>query len=530
MNKLRLWLHGKWPLYTITLLFLILNNLNHIIGFYWSQIKNTSYTAMPAINTGDYYVYLSYIEQGRNGQIMMSNLYNHLEQTRLMFSPLWYLIGQSSILFHTSNIVSYFIFRLIFSIIFIFILFYLIKKIFPNKKNPYWILIFSLLANGWGAIFNPWLKNFGSSATNLWIPESNIYNTLTQSPLLIFSQILLLLIFILFIKSWEEKNIKYIILANICYLTLIVTHPFDLVIVFIILTVWSSFIYLMEKNKKIIYYYLGILPGLILGSSYYVWLLQDPVMKQFRQQNELLSPNFILYIFGFGLILFLSLVGILYIIKNKFYKNNYIALILLWGILGFIMVYLPLDFSRRLSNGWHIPLVILSAVALIHVYKKIHTFWKISFILIIFINVSFDTWYMTVDSLYKLKIYNSAYFFNKDRLQIFQKIKNLPIENKIILSRANDAGFLPAFTGKKVYLGHSIQTWKFEQKDIELREIWTKPHNIHSWLLSNNIKYIFASKDFLPEFNDIKWLSQEPYINILTNDENFILLEVTSPS
>lgn len=530
MKNARLWLYNNWLLFLVVILFLILNNLNHIIGFYQGYAHQLSYTAMPANNNGDYCVYLSYVEQGKAGQIMMTNLYNHQKQNNLIFSPHWYLLGQFSRLGHVSTIASYFIFRLILSLLFICLLFYLIKKIFPNKKNYPWILAFLLFANGWGAILNPWLQSFGASASNLWIPESIVFNTLTQSPLLILSQILILLTFILFIKAWETKKVKNVFLASLSYLTLILIHPFDTVIIFLVLGAWSLFILLSQKNKKIIYYYLGLLPSLILGCAYYLWLLQDPVMAQFKEQNVLLSPHFILYLFGFGLIFFLSLLGAFYVIKKKLYQNHYLALMLIWGLLGFIMVYLPLDFNRRLSSGWQVPLIFLSIIFLFYLYKKIPNFWKLSLVLSIFIFATFDTWYLLADSVYKIKQYNSIYFFDKQRLDIYTQIKNIARPDDVLLSRANDAGLLPAFTGHKVYLGNKIQTWQFDKKDAELKELWVKPQNIYPWLVAKNIKYIFASRDFVPEFDNIKWLIQEPYLKTLINNERFILLEVISPA
>jgi hypothetical protein len=494
MNKLYFWLKNNGLLCLVILLFLIINNLNHLVGFKQANESQLTYTGIPSNGNGDYFVYLSYIEQGKNGQIMMTNLHNHLKQNNLIFSPHWYIIGQFSRLFNISTIVSYFIFKLIFSLVFILLLFYLIKKIFTKQKNYPWILSFFLFVNGWGVILNPWLQTFGASATNMWVPESNTFNTLTQSPLLILSQILILLTFVLFIKAWETKKIKLLFWVNISYLTTILIHPFDTVIIFLVLGGWSLFVLFNQKNKQIIYYYLSLSPALILGGAYYLWLLSDPVMAQFRQQNILLSPNFILYIFGFGLIFYLSLLGSFYIIKRKIYQNNYINLMLIWGLLGFIMVYLPLDFNRRLSNGWQIPLIFLSIIFLFWLYKKIPNFWKLSFILSIFLLGTFDTWYLIIDGFYNLKRYNNIYFFDKQRLNIYQQIKITTKKNDVLLSRASDTGLLPAFTGRKVYLGHKIQTWEFDQKNVEVKELWTKPQNIYPWLMEKNIKYIFANK------------------------------------
>jgi len=77
----------------IILLFLILNNFHHLFGFLQAnKNKNLIYDIVNPLNVADYNVYLSMIEQGREGHLFTKLLYNHTATNNPLFSPHWYII------------------------------------------------------------------------------------------------------------------------------------------------------------------------------------------------------------------------------------------------------------------------------------------------------------------------------------------------------------------------------------------------------------------------------------------------------
>ncbi len=519
------WLKNNWKLVTLITIFLILNNFNYLFGFVQTTKNHLTFSALPVVNSADYYVYLSYVEQGRQGHLFMHNLYNHLNQTRLFFAPQWFLIGQLEALFQLSNVFIYFLARILFGIILILLIYKWLKKIFPEPHNWWWQLGLILFANGFGAIVNPWLLKIGNSATNLWMPETNLFSTLTQSPLLILSQVLILLTFYLLVLAWQNKNLTYLMLAALSSALLAILHPYDAVICASVLLIWGAWIYHDERNKKILLYLTCLAVPNIIIAAYYTWLKADLVVQQYNQQNILPSPPLISYVFGLGLILPLSIGGIIYLFKNK-KINNSLKLMIIWAILPWFLIYSPLDFNRRLSNGWHIPLMIMALIFVQYLYKIIRPLWRLIFCMFIFTALTFDSFYYTVDSLYRIKSNITNYYFDSERLTIYRQIKQQSNFGDIILSRNNDANMLPAFTGRKVYLGHNIQTYEFDQKNLEVKKIWSTPQDISEWLKNRQIKFIFASHDLLPEFQDIRWLAEEKYIEAIVDNERYIFYRV----
>ncbi len=526
MKSLTLYLRHNWKLILLILAFLISNNLNHIIGFYTAYHKGLNYLSIPFVNSGDHFVYLSNIEQGAQGKMFIDNLFNYKSQNRDLFAPHWYLMGQFSNLFN-SSIVSYFIIRIISSLIFILVLIWLLKKIFGEKI--FWPLFFILFSNGFAYLAYPSLEQYNILPTSIWMPESITFDSLTQSPLFIMSQTLILLTFLLFIKAYESKKTIYIILLLASNLFLSLIHPYDIPIILSVGGMTAICIIYLNKSKKIIPYYLGLLLTSLPMAYYYWWLLQDPVMSEHHQQNILKSPNLLSYIIGYGLILVLFVFGLVYIKKNKelILKNNYLLLVCLWSLMGFILVYLPLDFNRRLSNGWHIALCIIAFYGIKYLNKKSRL--KYIYLSVITFFIFFDTLLKIILPIYYLEAYNNMMFFDNDRKAIWQKIKQESKPGDIFLSYPNDGIQIPAFTARNVYIGHRMQTWEFDKKNKELQELLAKPQDISTWLKEKGIDYIFISSDFVSDFNEKKWLSNEPYLQTIINNERFILLKVLAP-
>lgn len=519
--------NNKW-LIAIVVIFLLLNNLSYLSGLVrQTQDKDLFFTGSQGINSADYPVYLSNIEQGKQGHLFIKNLYNHEYINYNLISPVWYAIGQFSKFTHINNAISYHIFRIIFALLFIAILWWWIKKIFTDQKNRLIVISMVLFSNGMGTLFINFWPNSKYIPVNLTSAESLTWLNMTQGPVFILSATIILTIFALFIKAVQKEHSKLIWLISLLNIFLTIIHPFDLPIIITTLTVWSLFEFLNKKNKLIIKNLLFVYLSGFLSALYFLYIkISDPQASNWHQQNIITSYHPIEYIWGFGIVSLLFVLGSFYVIKKNIIKNNHTKLMLLWAWWGWIMIYLPLSFNRRLANAWHVPLVILSFIGLLWLIKKIkYNAVKggvvcLFIFLLFFDNVVYIAWTSAEAYLYPV------YHFDKQQKNIWTQIKNISNENDIILSRGIDGNILPGQTGRTVYIGHLYQTPNAEYKNKEVKKIWTSQQNINTWLQNNSIDYIFASRKYIPEFDNIKWLSQESYIKIIINNNDFILYQV----
>ncbi len=519
------WLKQNKLLIILIIVFLLLNNLPYLAGLYKSiNNPDINYNASPLVNEGDYFVYLSFIEQGRDN-VFIKNLYDYQADQATLFNPLWFSVGQ--VAKFSSNIIAYHSFRLLFTLAFIAMLWWWLKKIFENYKKRILALATILFANGLGVLFLSFRPNTGVSPVNLWVSESNTFLNLYQGPLFSLSQALILLVFALFISAYKKSLNKLIPIYFLISLFLFISHPYELVIINFPLTVWVLIEFWQKRNKKIFYYLFWLYLSSLIGGLYYLWLFQDPSMARYREQNIVSSGNILEYFFGFGLVTIFSFIGAWLAIKKRWIKNTYLKFLLVWALSGWLMVYLPLSFNRRLSNGWHIPLVILSFLAIAYIYKKVPNLFKGGLIAIIAISLFFDTLYHVL--LYTDQSYNDSrganVYSSVQRKSIYEIMDLTMANDSIVLTRELEGNRLPAYINARVYIGHSIQTWEADKKNEETKKIWTSQENISSWLKEHNIDYIFASRKYIEEIDNIKWLAQEPYIKAIVNDDDFIFYQ-----
>lgn len=509
---------------SIVLIFLLLNNLSYIAGFIYAHQNHLFYTGLSPVNAGDYLVYISNIEQGRQGHIFLQNLFDTQSQHGTLFSPHWYIMGQAGRWLNLSNVSIYHIFRIIFSLIFISTLWWWIKKIFISQKSRCLALAFVLFSSNFIYLFSPIMYKLNIGPSSLWIFESNTFTNMFCGPHFILSQSILLLIFALFIKNLQKTSIKKIIYLHLLFALLIFMHPYDGVIVLFVCSILTLSKYLENKNINYFYHLASLFVSLGILGLYYLWALQDPGLYAHHLQNITKSPNFWSYFFGFGWLLIIGLLGSIYIIQKT--SNEYLKLLAYWALAGLIMVYLPINFNRRLANGWHIALSMITIYCLIIIYQKIQWSKKFVVLPILFMIFSFDTLVVSINNDRIEKNIRHIINWSPNFIKNYDLVKNNSIATDNILAPASDGSILAAFAGRKIYAGHEMQTGHFLEKQKIAKAVLTSKKNILPWLKENNIQYIFATRYNASYFSELTWLQDEKYLEPIVQNNNAVFYRV----
>jgi len=431
------------------------------------------YMGVHHINAEDTHTYLAWMQQARESHFLFKQLYTSEVSPRNIFHPLFLVMGVVAGVFNLPNIIVFHIFRILLGFIFLITAYkfigYFLQDIF-QKKICFLILIFS---SGVGFLF----RNVALS-TDLWMTESIIFLTLYESPLFLLSLTLMLVILMFVLKYLRDWKIKDIYWAGLFLLFLSFVHPYDVITVFSIITVYFLFLWLRSKNKKIVYSWIIIVSFLLFGFAYnYLVIFSNEVIRIWSTQNLTQSLNPVTFIFGFGLILLLAILGIVKALKNKL-KRFYFLII--WVIITFILVYLPMfPWQRKLIEGVHIPLVILSAVGL---------FMFLNFVKNKRIKKNLP------DITKKIIIYFLCISFLSN-LVVILRGDNTTSED-VVLSSYLIGNIIPGLSGNVVYLGHGDQTvnrvGKEEMVDWFFSEN-TGQSEKYEFLKENRINYVFYS-------------------------------------
>jgi len=497
-------------------IFLII--LPYSIAFGIQLFSSYHYTGVNLMAGSDKTVYLSYMEQARQGKWLFKNLYTTEPQTAKLFSPLWLILGKLAYLTNLPNTLIFHFFRIIFAFCFLFLIYNFLKNYFFNdlKKNIIFTLL--LISSGIGIwrllgliLSNNFDTNeisfFLESGTDIWIAEANTFLTLLHSPLFILSQLIILGIFWLFLKEINNFSFKKSLIFFFLTLFIGIFHTYDLIIIDAVLGVFLVIYYLFKKKiywRPLLNYLVIILASTLSLLYFYLIVEKEFALKGWINQNFTLAPPFFDFIIGYGFIFLFFLIGLIPVLRQR--KNIYFLFILIWAVVQITLLYAPVTFQTKLSNGLHLPLCIIAGLGFFELLEQVLQYFKKNSIFIIEIIVFF----LIATNIFILMIEISnnisktlPFYLNQYQYQAALWLKNNMKEDEAVITADKDLGnILPSITGKLVYLGHGHQTINWVQKLVYLHWLYKNNRddiNKKNWLTKDKINYIFFEiKEYEP--------------------------------
>ncbi|EKD49166.1 MAG: hypothetical protein ACD_63C00248G0001 [uncultured bacterium] len=484
--------------------------------------------------TGDTYVYLSMIEETRQGNVTFHNLFTSEDHKPVLVNPFWLSVGFWS---RTLSINPLFLIQAakIILIPFTLSLIYITTSIFIKKRSTRMLsLLMTLGVSGFGYAYYRFFKpdiipnvftiKFYSTPTDIWLSEAYAMHSFYSSPHFQASICFLLLVFIFFMLGVEAANKKYIIISGILGLVLAFFHPYEIIYIYFIFAAFIFIKFLSSKKnffeaaKKYVSFFAIMFGISIPGLLYLVYtFLSEPALSSWAFQSQTTSPKFELYLLGFGITIPLAALGIIFSLKKL---DNAKIFLFTWLILTFPLLYIPLPFNRRFAEGIFIPLGILSSIGVYKIYQLIvkNKSKTIKYATIVIFAV------ILCASLLPTQIYNFYAFIELQRIykmtpfylektydESFKWIKANSTSNDIVISGHTEGFLIPAFTARRVYVGHSLQTANFETKKNNMENFFKddeNPDNKKKFLKENKISLVFYGKgekslgSFNPERKD----------------------------
>ena len=469
---------------------LIISQLPLIFG-YLTEGPNEKFMGIP-VHVTDVNNHLNWVLQAKEGHILFSNAFTYENIPSLIFNPFHLITGLTAKITNIPIIWVYNIFSWLLIIGFGFTIYFIISYFIKDKETRLTAFLLTLLSSGFGLwwkisklIFGKWVVS-----SDLWVTEMNTFQSFGQ-PHFVLSTILILWVFYFTIKSLNKSNIKFSVYAGLLLLLLTTVHLFDTITVAFIITGW--FVYLQIIKQKWSwndFSKLTIIGTITLPAiGYYFWVFfMNTAYKEWNSLNLTTTPNLIEIISGFGLIFFFSLIYIWNERKNIFKKENKQYFLVIWIVLNFILIYLPINVQRRFIMGLHIPLAILSAIAIqkyvIPYIRKHIKINKVTIYVLIILISSATTIYLLASQISNLHIVPDSDYGNRKYLtnEEYNAIKWLD-ENtnneEIIIAPYYLSNYIPAMSGNKVYCGHWAQTINFKEKCKQVELFYNKTYKFN---------------------------------------------------
>jgi hypothetical protein len=426
-------------------------------------------------NSSDIAVYLSYLQQGADGHVLLTDLFA-VEPHARRFDPVWSLLG----LIARSGvhlIALHEIARIGFAVMLIFALWLAARDMEREEKNARLVLLLLVggVATGW--IYSIWLGMRG-----LWTPMTyaapDIVTEFAIGPILfggahaIFSLALLVTSIRLLWNGITKAHRRHALLGMLAGITLLSFHPYFSALLGTI----GILAGIRSTDKRRSFFFLASIGiAFCLPLLYYVWLLLDPVFGAHHLSANILPlaplPVWLLTLFPF-------IVASVWMWRTKRLPRTFtwthawlLALIIL-------LVFLPVPWKRKLTEGAIVPLVLLTMPAWIAIRdwilsqpsKLLRTIIAGLVLLAAFLGplhlvTSHVAW---IHSSSKRDI-----FFRPNALfEAAAFIQQSTTDDAILLSDVPWTNvWLPALTGHRVWIGHDHETPDFQTKRALYQEL-----------------------------------------------------------
>ncbi|MDD2807255.1 MAG: hypothetical protein PHW95_01890 [Patescibacteria group bacterium] len=475
--------------------------------------SGSEFTGIHFAAPNDWFVYYSYIEQVKQGHLLFRDLFASEPHTPVL-NILWLAVGFLAKIFNLSAIVAFNLARIFLIGVFYFILYLFLAYWFEEIKWRRWLTVFISFSSGLGILqINRIIQfpfNFAHNQFNwpmdLWVPESNTFLTLYYSPHFIASLSLILLTFFLLVLAVDNHKLSYSFLAGLSAAALFEFHPFHILTIFVVTLIY----YFIIWRRKVVNFIFLAASYLILFFvslpvvGYYLYLLKtDWVTQQKAAQNLTFTTPLWLTLVSYGLLLPLFVYGWCLVVK----KNNLTSkniLLLVWPVVQFFLIYFPVNYQRRLTEGLHLPLAIFSGIAIVELYRRLQNNqqpkarWllanRYAFIFLFGALLISSNIFALASDLFIYADQRDLAYLPRAEVAAATWLSTLPGNIIVFNSASNIVNIIPAYSGQTVFVGHGVETPDFGSKQMMVNYFFSNNRDVaseHNWLKKNSISYLY---------------------------------------
>ncbi|MDX9893615.1 MAG: hypothetical protein RB292_04380 [Patescibacteria group bacterium] len=475
----------EWRWWSVIVVVMILvTTLPLIYGWLITPVGKV-FTAASFAAPNDWFVYYSHITQVLQGKIFFIDLYT--SQPHLAtFNIFWLIVGLAAKFLKLSPVEAFQFFRVLLMPVFYLVAYLFLSYLFVDRSKRLLGLVMLSVSSGLGFLLLDRLVRFPTIYVNgvvnwpfdLWVYESNTFLTLMSSPHFIASLTLILLVFLFTLLAVDYRQLRYGLASGFCALVLFSFHPFHVLTIFSVIGVY--FALLIWQQRRIIWWLvLDYLILLLVASPailYYLILMQfDQVLNIKAARNlTFTTPPWITF-FAYGLLLVFAVWGSYGLFRDRSIKNFKWLFVVVWAVVQLVVIYFPVNYQRRMSEGLHFPLVVLTVVglfcALAYFRQRpsglIYQQRYLIGVLLGFLFIASNLFQLAVN-FYLYTNPGWLYRLDGEVVEAAEWLAAQADDAVIFNSAGNIINIVPAYSGRRVYVGHGVETPYFGLKQQEV--------------------------------------------------------------
>lgn len=470
----------RWVIW-VSVIALVLANLPIALAFLTAP-SGTVYTGIDSTAPGDVNVYLSYLEQARQGHLVFRDLFTSEPQRPMIFNSFWLGLGLLGSLLRLEPLAVYFLSRIVLGAVLLILLYGLASKVFQDVRLRHIAFVLAVFASGIGAwaapIIDAWFHgNIPGPGwpMDLWVSEAFTFLSLHHSPHFLAATILILLTVWWLMRVVENRGLKSALYAGVGMLALFSFHPFHVVSLAYI-TIGFLMVVLLRSKRDFVRVFMSYgLTWLIASPAivYQVWLiLHDPLASGRAQQNILPTSWPGIAGLSYGFLLVGAIGGAVLLWRQKTLRSQ---LLVVWAAAHLLAIYAPVFFNRRLTQGLNVVLALLTAAAIAFLWerrpnrflRRSFYYYLVPIVGLVMLSMS-NLWVFAQDLSYLVGAQGRQpqfyFFLNRGYAHAFRWLRERGDDGSVVLSHPVTGNFIPGWSGRRVVIGHNVETLKFEEK------------------------------------------------------------------
>ena len=374
------------------------------------------------------------------------------------------------------------------------------------------------------------LSGINQWPTDLWAAQNNFFLTIYFSSHFTLALAFILLTILMFFLGLQTQKWRYFIIAGLSNMLLFSFHPYHLYSIMAI--TGSTFIFCWLKNfwrwslmiiPKMLGYIIFSLPTIIY---HYYLIANNSALQQRVSQNICPTPHFVFVFLGYGVWMILAVAGAFLILRIKKLRTEKNLLLVIWLVIQGACLYLPILYPRKLSQGWQLPMFLLSFIFISWLLTNLKikkTFWFYILLLIFFI--------LTLSNLFNLGrdlagyyTQNSIFYWQQDYVDLSSFIRQNLGPDSTLVAPKETAKTLPASTGRRVHYGHEHLTLQYQKKYLQVSKYFNQKESLsyfYDYCRHQGISHLVLTPE-VPLFNQ----RLEPWFQLIYSNNSYKLYQL----
>ncbi len=426
----------------------------------------------------DYTTYLVKIAAGREGSLLYRNPYQPEASEALPLHLFWMSLGLVARALGVSTIAVFHGARVGAGALFLLCAYRFLGTCLRQPRLTLLAFILLTVSSGASGLLVHFPAFQGDQFpwfADVLVPEANTFFSLLMNPAFLFCMAMMVVAATSLLRAVRGDEGGWV--AGVALLLLGIVHPMSLAAMWLVL---GSFVATEafagsvsgRKASRLLFTLGGFSAPAVL---YYVLLWWvSPEVRSWIVQNLCPSPHPLSYLGGYGMLWIPALAGIVASVRVR---RPGTRLACLWLSLGFALLYAPTPIQRRLSEGYHIPVVLVAALGMRGPRRRI--LWPILIVL------SVSTTHLLVRS-FAERAGSGSYpsFVEKDLLNAMRWLRETR-DGGLVLCAPQNASVITRYGGGRVVAGHWAETPDYAKRS---GEVWSflrgvmQPDEARRWL------------------------------------------------